>query len=183
VEAALNDAATDVVDGTRALKVDLITPDAVGKLLRVRISTLVPHAEFCLFVPDPGGTRLWPIHASAALRPSVMAMQVHAGEGLAGWVLVNRHTIINSPPDLDFEEAAAELGLKRCVSTPVFAFGTIAGVLSVYTRKPAGFTEPEVRIVGAIAQELGLEFSRHDRTLAYEMTPIDDAAPPLANAG
>lgn len=175
IEEALNDPAPEKIDGTRALKVDLITPDEIGKLLRVRVAALVPHGEFCLFVPDGSGNQLWPIHASAALRPFVMSAQVHAGEGLAGWVFVNRHTIINSAPDLDFEEASQELGLKRCVSTPVFAFGTMAGVLSVYTRKAAGFTETEVRIVGAIAQELGLEFSRHDRTLTYEMTPLDAA--------
>ena len=181
VEEAFNDP-PESVEGTLALKVDLTTPDAVGRLLRIRTTHYLPQAEFCLFVPDAGGTRLWPIHASAALRPLSMAVEIRSGEGLAGWVATNRHTIINSHPDLDFPEAGGGLGLARAVSTPVFAFGTIAGVLSVYTRQAEGFSDREVRIIGAIAQELGVEFSRHDRTLAYELTPIEDT-PPLANAG
>ncbi|MEO8071321.1 MAG: HD domain-containing phosphohydrolase, partial [Acidobacteriota bacterium] len=182
VAEARTDPTPESAEGTLALRVDLTTPDAVGKLLRVRIGKWLPDAEWCLFMPDAAGGRLWPIHASAALRPAVAPLHLRVGQGLAGWVAANRHTIINALPDLDVPDAAVTLDLQRCVCTPVFAFGTIAGVLSVYTHQVQGFSESEIRLVGAIAQELGVEFARHDRTLAYDITPIEDA-PPLATAG
>lgn len=175
-------AVPEPAEGTRALKVDLTTPDAIGRLLRSRVSSMLPGAEFCLFVPDPSGVCLLPVHASARLRPIANAVQLRMGEGLAGWVAVNRHTIINSDPDLDFPTASTELGLHRCVCTPVFAFGTIAGVLTAYTCEETGFSGREIRLVGAIAQEIGMEFSRHDRALANELSAAANSVP-LADVG
>ena len=67
--------------------------------------------------------------------------------------------------------------------TLVFACGTIAGVLTAYTSRAEGFSERDVRLAGAIAQEIGLEFSRNDPFLGYDFTALDEmAASPRANA-
>ena len=144
---------------------------------------LLPDASFCLWLPDEDGERLRPVHVSQALQATLRSAQVRVGSGLAGWVAANRHTIINSPPDLDLVAGVAEAGIRKCVCTPVFACGTIAGVLTAYTSRAEGFSERDVRLAGAIAQEIGLEFSRNDPFLGYDFTALDEsAAAPRANS-
>jgi GAF domain-containing protein len=87
---------------------------------------------------------------------AALALRVPIGEGLAGWVAVNRHTIVNSHTDLDLGMLASELGLGACTATPVFALGNLAGVLSVYLPAGRKFTDSEVRAVGAFSQMIGL---------------------------
>ena len=92
------------------------------------------------------------------------------GEGLAGWVAVNRHTIVNSHADLDLGDAARELGLGVCTATPVFALGDLRGVVAVYLPTPRRFSESEARAVGALAQMMGMTMAQQQ--FAIETGPI-----------
>jgi len=55
-----------------------------------------------------------------------------------------------------------ELGLLACTAVPVFALGNLVAVLSVYLPAPRGFSEADVRAVGALAQEIGLHFAQFE---------------------
>ena len=80
-----------------------------------------------------------------------------AGQGLSGWVAANRHSIVNSDPGLDLGEQATLLGLHSAAATPVFAFGTVVAVLTVYMPDRGAFSERQARIIGVLAQEIGNE--------------------------
>jgi GAF domain-containing protein len=92
--------------------------------------------------------------------PPVMSLRVPVGEGLAGWVAVNRHTIVNSHADLDLGDVARELGLGACTATPVFVLGELRGVVAVYLPSPKRFSEGEARAVGALAQVMGMTMAQ-----------------------
>jgi hypothetical protein len=133
-----------------------------------RLTMAALASDACVFAIASDHEALVPVYATPALTEAVETLDLRLGQGLSGWVAANRHTIVNSDPRLDFGDAAARLGLRSCMSTPVFALGTVVGVLSVYTDDPGGFSPEDVRNVGAIAQELALEFttSQHETSAA-----------------
>jgi putative nucleotidyltransferase with HDIG domain len=133
---------------------DVAMPSASAFTDQVR--RLVPGAEACFFTPDKDGGELVVARATRAMPPPVMSLRVPVGEGLAGWVAVNRHTIVNSHADLDLGDVARELGLGACTATPVFVLGELRGVVAVYLPSPKRFSEGEARAVGALAQMIGM---------------------------
>jgi putative nucleotidyltransferase with HDIG domain len=134
---------------------------AVSARLVSRCADTVPDAEACLFAPDGTGDVLLVATATRRLGDAVDGLKFRIGEGLSGWVATNRRTVVNSDPTLDFGDLSARLGLRSCVSTPVFALGDLVGVLSVYSPKTRGFSESDARLVGGLAQEIGLAIARH----------------------
>jgi putative nucleotidyltransferase with HDIG domain len=124
------------------------------------VRRLVPGAEACFFTPDKDGGELVVARATRAMPAPVMSLRVPVGEGLAGWVAVNRHTIVNSHADLDLGDVARELGLGACTATPVFVLGDLRGVVAVYLPSPRRFSESEARAVGALAQMMGMTMAQ-----------------------
>ena len=143
--------------------------DLLGPQLADRIGRLLTGADFCLFVPDQSGETLVAVYASPAIRAGVMALRLPVGLGVSGWVAANRHTIVNSPADLDLGDLANRVGLRSCVSTMVIALGNLACVLTVYSASDEGFSNRHVRLIGALAQDIGLEIAH------YETGSIDRA--------
>jgi putative nucleotidyltransferase with HDIG domain len=133
---------------------------ALGPHFADKIGELLPDVEYCLFTPDVAGEFLVVAHATPMVDTFVQSLRLRVGEGLSGWVAANRHTIVNSPPDLDLGDAALHIGLRSAVSTIVYALGNLVGVLTVYSSRPNGFSNDDVRLIGALAQELGLEIAR-----------------------
>jgi putative nucleotidyltransferase with HDIG domain len=134
-----------------------------------KLLNAMPEVEVCLFAPEPGSDLLFVSYATQAVGHVAGALKVRVGEGLAGWVAANRHTIVNSEAGLDLGDAADRLALQSCTATPVFALGTLVGVLSVYSPAARGFTADEVRVIAAVAQEIGSEIARQDQpTFAHQ---------------
>ncbi len=126
-----------------------------------QVRRLVPGAEACFFTPDKEGGDLVVARATRAMPAPVMSLRVPVGEGLAGWVAVNRHTIVNSHADLDLGgDVARELGLGACTATPVFVLGELRGVVAVYLPFQRRFSEGEARAVGALAQLMGMAMAQ-----------------------
>jgi putative nucleotidyltransferase with HDIG domain len=127
-----------------------------------QVRRLVPGAEACFFTADKEGGELVVARATRAMPAPVMSLRVPVGEGLAGWVAVNRHTIVNSHADLDLGDVARELGLGACTATPVFVLGDLRGVVAVYLPSPRRFSESEARAVGALAQMMGMTMAQQN---------------------
>jgi putative nucleotidyltransferase with HDIG domain len=145
-------------------------PAPCGRLIRERLSA-IPGAEACVFAIASSGDVLTAVYATPAVREAVAPLRILVGEGLAGWVAVNRHTIANSHADLDLGPSAAQIGLKACTATPIFASGELAGVLSVYLRAPRRFSDEELRAAGRLAQEVGLSLVEREIEMDRMRTP------------
>jgi putative nucleotidyltransferase with HDIG domain len=131
------------------------------------VRTLIDHqlariatAEACLFAINPTGDALRAVHATSRLLDGLAVLQIPVASGVSGWVAANRSTIRNADPALDVGELADKWGLRSCTSTPVFVSGDLFGVLTVYGREATGFSEKAVRVVGRLAQEVGLMMAR-----------------------
>lgn len=129
----------------------------VGVPILTRLTDHVDKADACLFAMSPTGDHLIPAAMTAAAEVACRNNQFPIGSGLSGWVAAHRHTIINSDASLDFPDMAERLGFQSATSTPVFAFGTVAAVLTVYLPSRAACTDAVVRFIGILAQDVGVD--------------------------
>ncbi|HTK28079.1 MAG TPA: HD domain-containing phosphohydrolase [Vicinamibacterales bacterium] len=147
------------VSGTGA---SINTARLAGKAVLAKLVQQVPDAEACLFAVCPAGDLLLPAAATPLAQMACENTAFPIGTGLSGWVAANRHTIVNSDPSLDFGDRATQFGLQSATSTPVFAFATVAAVLTVYMPRRGAFSDRVVRTIGVLAQEVGMEFVNRD---------------------
>jgi putative nucleotidyltransferase with HDIG domain len=161
----------DDYESSRAGSEALARLEAAGHAKLEQVLAVVPGAEACLFAVHPAGEWIYRVCASGGIRQALNGGRMRAGEGLSGWVAANRHTITNSDPGLDLGDKAGTLGLRSATSTPIFAFGTIVGVLTVYAPERAAFTDRHARLLGELAQEIGTELVRLERESQAKARP------------
>lgn len=128
--------------------------DFVRDILRQSLPSVAPGAEACFFAQVENGEALSSSRWTPGIAALVAGRTLRLGEGLVGWVAAHRHTIVNSPADLDLGEPANWLNFGTCTAVPVFAYGTLVGVLTFYQAR--GFTPEQVRQLGVIAQRTGM---------------------------
>jgi len=122
----------------------------------------IATAEACLYAINPAGDALRVVHATSSLHDGASFPHIPVGDGVSGWVAANRSTIGNADPALDIGELAAAWAFRSCTSTPVFVSGDLFGVLTVYGTHAPGLSDDAVRVVGRLAQEVGLLLARAD---------------------
>jgi len=147
-------------ESTLAAALPTVRP-RVRELFGDRVARIA-DAEACLFAIDAAGDLLMVAHATSRLADSAASIRIPVGGGVSGWVAVNRSTIRNADPRLDLGEAAESLGLRVCISTPIFTRAELFGVLTVYGTRAAGFSDETIASVGMLAQEIGLAIARGD---------------------
>jgi putative nucleotidyltransferase with HDIG domain len=182
LELALSDAAQVTDPGAEyeystAINKSIARVEAAGATTLVKATEFFPGAEACLFAVDPDGDSIYRVSATAGIQSDIGNMPMRSVDGLSAWVAANRHTIISSDPGLDLGDGAASLGLKSATATPVFAFGTVVAVLTVYTPERVTLTDRHGRLLGELAQEIGTELVRLERE-----TPVRSERPRLARS-
>jgi putative nucleotidyltransferase with HDIG domain len=130
--------------------------DLVLAILRDSLPGVAPGAEGCFFAQVQNGEALSASRWTPGIAALVAGRSIRLGEGLVGWVAAHRHTIVNSHADLDLGLAANQVNLGACTAVPVFAFGTLVGVLAFYLPKPDRFSAEQVPQLGVIAQHTGM---------------------------
>ena len=128
-----------------------------------RLASASPCSEACVFAADAGSGTLVPVFTTARIAEAIESGGTPLGQDLSSWVSAHRHTIVNSDPRLDLGSVAVTLGLRNAICTPIFALGTVVGVLSVYTERPGGFSDAESRSVAVVAQEIASQFVDQSR--------------------
>lgn len=154
----------------------IFTVREVGTPILAKLLDLVPDAEACIFAISPTGDHLIPAATTSSAQVACDSNLFPMGVGLSGWVAAHRHTIVNSDASLDFPDMAVQLGFRSATSTPVFAFGTVAAVLTVYLPSRAACTDRVVRTIGMLAQEVGMEL------VGWEHSRREKAAEPVLRA-
>jgi hypothetical protein len=80
----------------------------------------------------------------------VRARMLPTGTGISGWVAVTRRSVRNSDPALDFHAQGLDAGPLEAGSTlavPVDTDGSVADVLTLYTKGRDRFTEADAQLV------------------------------------
>ena len=111
-------------------------------------------------------------------------INLHPGDGLAGWVAQNRQ-VVNVADVLEdprwVHVPMVDEDVRSAISAPILAEERLLGVISVLHLKPAAFSSSQLDLFKAICQEVGLALSNArryqevERRLA-EMTLIQNLA-------
>jgi putative nucleotidyltransferase with HDIG domain len=116
------------------------------------------------YLADPATNALAVGHASGPAADVFRGLTITMASRLSGWVAANRQPIVNSDPALDLGSAvAASVSLQSCLSVPLLAGESLAGVLSIYSSRAKAFTDDQGRVMQMIAPHVASAVARARR--------------------
>ncbi len=127
-----------------------VSPPDVLALASHLVRGIAPGARGVWYLATGDG-RLAAIDVFGPESESLRGLTMILGDGLTGWVAVNRQVIVNSEAALDLGPRAERLGLKSCLSVPLTDGDTLAGVLTLYASAPGAFTDDHGRLIQMVA--------------------------------
>jgi putative nucleotidyltransferase with HDIG domain len=171
----LSDLATEIGGHTRV--------EDLAVALGWRVRRTVPCDLLVFYLRDRLTDDLVAVHAAGDDAEVVRGLRLRAGEGLSGWVAVNRTTILNSNGALDLGERRRQLSrpLDSALATPLCARDQVVGVLSLYAASRDNFTADHQQMVEFAARQIGPAL---ERALSFErerMASLFDAETGLPN--
>ncbi len=142
----------------------------ISSMMSMRLQPLIPFDCFAVYLRRETSVAAQYIDGRCARAFS--AQPIPMGEGLSGWVAENRRPIVNGNPTVE-PNLIAECGLfsahSSALSVPLFDLGgdTFA-VVTLYSCKPAAFTDDHLRTLQAIESRFSLSLQNAMRFEAAE---------------
>lgn len=172
---ALSDLATSIGGQTEV--------EDLAVTLGWRVRQTVPCDLLVFYLRDRLSDDLMAVHAAGASSEAIKGMRLRAGEGLSGWVAINRSTIVNSSGALDLAERHGLLPHRfdSALATPLCARDLVVGVLALYAHAREAFTQEHQHLVEFAARQIGPAL---ERALSFEqerMASLFDAETGLPN--
>lgn len=155
----------------------------VDEMLRVALDALTHvtgHEISSLHLLSPDGQTLH-LHGDRGLRPQLREVNrvLRVGEGLIGRVAARGETLhirdVTAAPDLlpEARETVLREGIRGFVCVPIESRGRILGTLSLGRRASTAFTDAEIALVEASANQIGLALE-HGRLYAETRQRIEE---------
>jgi putative nucleotidyltransferase with HDIG domain len=130
--------------------------------LGFRLKQTVPCDLLVFYLRDRVSDDLVAVCASGTAADVLKGMRLRAGEGLSGWVAINRTTIMNSSGALDLAERKDLLPgpFDSALATPLVAGDHVVGVLSLYGESREAFSGEHQQVVEFAARQIGPALER-----------------------
>jgi putative nucleotidyltransferase with HDIG domain len=159
------------------------TVEDLAVALGWRVRQTVPCDLLVFYLRDRLTDDLIAAHASGADAEALRGVRLGVGEGVSGWVALNRTTIRNSNGALDLGDRRALLAqpLDSVLATPLCARDVVVGVLSLYGIDREAFTADHQHMVEFAARQIGPAL---EQALSFEQeraASLFDAATGLPN--
>jgi GGDEF domain-containing protein len=140
------------------------TLDDLTHVLARHLQRMTPGALVVFFLVDHERDLLRAVHASGPGDTLLAGLELPLGDGMSGWVAVNRRSIRNSHPALDFGERLASLPapLQSTLSVALAGAEGVIGVLSLYAHEPEAFSPDHQQVMELVARPLAAAV-RHAR--------------------
>ena len=174
-----DDALLAVASLSRAIGGRAQLPD-VGTLVWSLIRQLVPCDAMALFLPDETQDHVVVRFAAGTHAHALTGVTRPTATGIAGWVAVNRTTVLNGEPVLDLGfRAGASPALRSSIVTPLIESDAVIAILSLYSRDLLAFTDEHARMLELLGPSLATSFL--DAAIADEDTlyPVQPKVPAL----
>lgn len=141
---------------SRAVGGSVQLPD-VGSLLWVLLRQIVPCDAMALFLPGAAHERVVVRYAAGAHAGLLHGVTRPAASGIAGWVAVNRRSVLNAEPvfDLGFRVRSSP-ALRSSVVVPLVDNGAVVAVLALYSKELLAFTDEHVSMLELLGPRLAL---------------------------
>jgi putative nucleotidyltransferase with HDIG domain len=172
---ALSDLATEIGG--------LTTVEDLAVTLGSRVRQTVPCDLVVFYLRDRVSDDMVAAHAAGAGSEVFKGLRLKSGEGLSGWVAINKLTIMNSSGALDLADRRERLpmALESALATPLCAGEDVVGVLTLYSSERNSFTTEHQQVVEFAARQIGPALGR---ALSFEqerMASLFDAETGLPN--
>jgi len=159
------------------------TVEDLAVALGWRIRQTIPCDLLVFYLRDRVSDDLVAVHASGTDGDVVKGLRLRTGEGLSGWVALNRTTIMNSSGALDLADRRRLMSatLDSALATPLLARDHVVGVLTLYGTARDAFTSEHQQVVEFAARQSGPAL---ERALSFEqdrMASLFDAETGLPN--
>ncbi len=127
-------------------------------ILSSHLQLLIPFD--CLAVYLKAGEWLVPQYVDGRFAEAFSPLPIPVGEGLSGWAAENGRPIVNGNPTVELNFVAGSSSFTAdgsALSIPIFdPEGSVMGVVTVYSSKPAAFSKDHLRIFEAIQSNFSL---------------------------
>jgi len=172
---ALSDVATEIGGHT--------TVEDLAVTLGSRVRQTVPCDMVVFYLRDRVSDDMVAVHAAGTGSEVFKGLRMKSGEGLSGWVAINRLTIMNSSGALDLADRRDRfpVALESALATPLCAGEEVVGVLTLYSAARNSFTTEHQQVVEFAARQIGPALGR---ALSFEkerMASLFDAETGLPN--
>jgi putative nucleotidyltransferase with HDIG domain len=159
------------------------TVEDLAVALGWRLRQTVPCDLLVFYLRDRLTDDLIAVHASGLDADALRGLRLGPGEGVSGWVALNRTTIVNSNGALDLGERRAHLShpLDSVLATPLCARDAVVGVLSLYGWERDAFSSDHQSVVEFAARQIGPALEEALNFEQDRMASLFDAATGLPN--
>ena len=135
-------------------------------LLAIRLKRIIPYDTLAIYVPRDNVLK--PEYVSGENFRLFSALRIPIGQGLSGWVAENRKSILNGNPAVETGYPADETRftlMRSALSVPLAGLSGVVSVLTMYHSEREAFTRDHLRILMAIATQVGHSI---ENALKYE---------------
>lgn len=127
----------------------------VGALVWALLRQVVPCDALALFLPDETHEHVVVRYAAGAHAHAIRGATRPVASGIAGWVAVNRRSVLNAEPVLDLGlRAGSAPALRSSVVVPLVESDAVIAVLALYSKELLAFTDDHVRVLDLIGPRL-----------------------------
>jgi GAF domain-containing protein len=126
-------------------------------LLSVRVKHLVAHDSMAVYVVR--NEVLVPEYVSGENFRLFSSLRIPIGEGLSGWVVQNRKSILNGNPSVEpgyLCDPSKYSTLRSALAVPLEGASSVVAVLALYRSSQDAFRREELMILQAMGSKLGL---------------------------
>jgi diguanylate cyclase (GGDEF)-like protein/putative nucleotidyltransferase with HDIG domain len=147
-------------------------------IIASKLSKLVPFSTCALFLHDEANGRMACRFATGTDEQVISGITLDRGEGLVGWVAVNKRPLVNGRPAADLEAADldAETTLAAALICPLVFNDKLIGALALYHVRPRWFTDDHRRLLDRVVEQAA---GVVNNSIVYEQTKHDSLTDPL----
>jgi diguanylate cyclase (GGDEF)-like protein len=155
----------------------------IMSLIAGKLTALVPFSCCALFVNDEAGM-IRCRFAAGVDADDIKRLTLGPGDGMAGWVIRNRRTLVNGRPSADFEAAGLEPaapGLRSALVCPLASGDRVVGALALYHATRDFYSDDHRRLLDRISGQAAAAISN---SIVFEQTreaSLSDALTGLPN--
>lgn len=138
--------------------------DETLQAVRESLSKLIPYDTIVIW--KKAGDHVEPVLSAGLDGPLFAKVRIPIGQGLSGWVLETRRSVLNGNPEVEpgYANNPSRLStLRAALAVPLEGPTGLVGVLSLYHTNSDVYTRDHLRILLAIAAKVGATMENSNR--------------------
>ena len=157
--------------------------DDTLSVVSARLRKLVPYDAIAIWIRE--GDVLIPKHVSGENFKLFASLEIPIGQGLSGWVVHNKKTILNGNPSVEpgyLNDPSKFSTLRSAISVPLDGLNGVVGALSLYRSEVDAFNKDHLRVLLAISSKIALSVENAMRFQQAQSSATTDYLTGLPNA-